>query len=364
MLSSLPFYPAWWSDNCYKVLDQLALPSVVREIECHSADDIFLVIQKMEIRGAPLIGVAASAAFAFALRDMGTVTPDRVAEFVLSFSKARPTAVNLYAVLNYMENAMSGDIAAGQSPSLLFAKAQDISVKLHRADRERNRKMGEYGADYFSTLFDKKISILTHCNTGSLATAGYGTALGVIRSLFERDMIEMVWVDETRPYLQGARLTAWELEQEGIPYTIITDSTAAWLMKLGRVDAVIVGADRMAKNGDFANKIGSYGLAVAAQWHKIPFMTALPVETIDISIDSGESIPIEQRDSSELLSCGGSLIAPSQAEGLHIGFDVVPANLLSAIITEKGVLYEQINAERVVDLYHRSPSTADGVHNK
>lgn len=362
MSQTTTFCPARWQDGTYIVIDQLVLPREFREISCHTADDIYAIIQKMQIRGAPLIGVAASAAFAFALREMNLVTEESVAEFVASFSEARPTAVNLRAVLEYMQKTVQANVRNGAPTAELFEIAREISIGLHEADRVRNRKMGQMGADYFETIFDKKIAILTHCNTGSLATAGYGTALGVIRALHERNRIDMVWVDETRPYLQGARLTAWELEKEGIPYKIITDSTAAWLMKQGRVDAVIVGADRMALNGDFANKIGSYGLAVSARWHSIPFMTALPVETIDIEITSGEEIPIEQRSDDELLSCNNGRIAPSQAEGLHLGFDVVPATLLHAIITEKGVLYENIGQTSVANLYHRQCTVVDSVH--
>ncbi len=354
------FVPAWWNTTSYTVVDQTRLPLEYREITTTSSKELFEIIRNMKVRGAPLIGVVASAAFAFAIKELSEITEESLDDFVDRFAQARPTAINLRAALEAIRRAITPAVHQKLDTNQLFELAQDISRSMHEEDRRRNYRIGDNGADYVSTLFSEPVDILTHCNTGSLATAGYGTALGVIRSLHKRNMVRHVWVDETRPYLQGSRLTAWELAHDCIPHTIITDSTAAWLMQKKRVSLVIVGADRMAANGDFANKIGSYSLAIAARWHTIPFITALPVETIDLSVKSGEHIPIEERDETELLSCGQQRIAPSKSHGLHLGFDVVPAELLTAVITEKGVLSDAITTQAIADLCSR-PLDADRV---
>ncbi len=272
----------------------------------------------MSVRGAPAIGCVA--AYGFVLGVKNGEDPNEVYN---TLKNTRPTAYNLFWALDRMKQALISD-----------KDIEEEARKIEKEDYEANKKMGEFGAE----LIPDGANILTHCNTGALATAGWGTALGVVRSAYRSGKKIHVWVDETRPYLQGSRLTAWELLKEGIPHSLITDSTAGFLMSQGKVDAIIVGADRITARGDVANKIGTYALSVLAKHHGIPFYVCAPSSTFDLSIKSGKEIPIEERSQEELKHCLGCSIAPKETPALHIAFDVTPAENITAIITEKGVI--------------------------
>jgi methylthioribose-1-phosphate isomerase len=293
--------PFRFEDGALLVLDQRALPAEERWIRCETVDQVADCIRTLAVRGAPAIGIAA--AYALALAD------DREAAAELLRS-TRPTAVNLAWALERCRDA--GD-------------PLEAARRLHREQHEADRTLGELGAE----LFGHGTRALTHCNTGALATGGIGTACGVLRVAWERGRLAEVWVDETRPLLQGARLTAWELRRAGIPHRVVADSAAGSLMAQGRVDRVIVGADRIAANGDVANKVGTYPLAVLADRHGVPFYVAAPLSTIDAATPDGDSIPIEERDPAEVVA-GGDAFNPA--------FDVTPAELVTAIVTEAGVL--------------------------
>ncbi len=343
--------PAYWEEDSYLVLDQIKLPHEIEYITCSSWQDVAKTIKDMNLRGAPLIGAAASAGIALAFKN-GSKNVD-FSNVVKALLETRPTAVNLKNVLD--ETVDLYNSPGEDSGQEMFEMFKRFSEKVHLRDVERNRMMGDLGADYLQKLFSgKKIRVLTHCNAGALATCGYGTALGVVRSLNKRGLLEHVLVDETRPYLQGARLTAFEMAAENIDHTVITDSTAAWMMKNGGVDVVITGADRVAANGDMANKIGTYSLAVNAFYHKLPFIGVMPLETFDMTIDSGDRIVIEERSDSELLNFNGRRIAPERSSGLHLGFDVVPAKLINALVTEKGVLSGNIGLRSVKGLFNEN----------
>jgi methylthioribose-1-phosphate isomerase len=307
--------PILWLDNELQLLDQRKLPRQVVWVRCRDAHEVAVAIRDMVVRGAPAIGVAA--AFGIAL---AALRGDDVPAAAEELRKARPTAVNLMWAVDRMMSA-KGD---------LLAEAQ----RMFAEDVEANRRIGRFGA----ALLGEKTTILTHCNAGALATAGYGTALGVVRAAAESGKRIAVFADETRPYLQGARLTAWELQQDGIDVTLITDSMAGHFFQQGRFDAVIVGADRIAANGDAANKIGTYTVAVLARAHGVPFYVAAPISTVDIATPDGSAIPIEERSADEVTSIGGVAIAPEGIAVRHPAFDVTPAALITAIITDRGVL--------------------------
>jgi len=290
----------------------------------------------MIIRGAPLIGIVGAYGFAIGVKqilDEGRSLDD-VRDVFDRLKNTRPTAVNLFWALErvwkkferWTEEGRSGE----ELVNLLFKEAERIDLE----DYHANKAIGGYG----QVLLPERCNVLTHCNTGALATSGWGTALGVIRSAFENGKDITVYVDETRPYLQGSRLTAWELVEEGIPHYLITDNSAGFLMSKGIIDAIIVGADRITANGDVANKIGTYTLAVLAEAHGIPFYVAAPTSTFDLDTDSGKDIPIEERSQLEVKKCGGCDIAPEETEALNYSFDVTPASKITAIITEKGII--------------------------
>jgi methylthioribose-1-phosphate isomerase len=301
------------------LLDQTELPG--RRIERRYADwpEMVDAIRAMVVRGAPAIGVAAAYGAAVAAR-RGRAAFEQACD---GLAAARPTAVNLAWALTRMREA-----AEGVPDDRLAAEVEAAARRLHLDEVERCRAIGEHGA----ALIPRAGRVLTHCNAGALATGGYGTALGVIRSAHRRDPDVSVWVDETRPLLQGARLTAWELAEDGIPATLLTDSMAGWLMAEARVDAIVVGADRIAANGDAANKIGTYTLAVLARAHDVPFIVAAPTSTIDATARTGADIPIEHRDPDEVL--GGN---SANVEAYNPAFDVTPAGYINAIVTELGV---------------------------
>ena len=304
------------------LLDQRKLPLQEEFVECVSLEDTAAAIKNMVVRGAPAIGI--TAAFGFVI---GVKEGKSVEEIYQTLLNTRPTAVNLKWALDRM-------VEVYEKSGGNIAELEKEAVEIFEEDKRLNKKMGEFGA----SLFDKKVSVLTHCNAGALATGDYGTALGVIRSLHKKGLIEKVLVDETRPYLQGARLTAYEMVKEEIPHFVITDNTAGLLMAKGEVDAVIVGADRIAKNGDTANKIGTFMLAVLANYHKIPFYVAAPISTFDTAIESGKEIVIEERGRDEVALINGKPVIPEQSQVLHYGFDITPGNLIAGFITERGVL--------------------------
>lgn len=318
-----------------EILDQRKLPASVEWITCTTGCDVREAIVTLAIRGAPAIGIAGLYGLwleAQRLHDQENFL-GQLRQSAESIRHARPTAVNLAWAIDGALSEING-LDANQVGDRLRTMADTLKMR----DQQDNRLMGEWGAG----LFSGPVRILTHCNTGSLATAGFGTALGVVRSLHQKGWIREVLVDETRPLLQGARLTAWELHHDGIPARLVTDSMAGHLMALGQVDAVIVGADRIAHNGDTANKIGTYGLAVLARYHAIPFYIAAPISTFDPDTPHGDQIPIEERSPDEVRSILGKNIAPNAMPVYNPAFDVTPHFLISAIITERGVAYEPL----------------------
>lgn len=326
------------------LIDQLALPQEERYVTCHTWREVADRISDMTVRGAPAIGVTAAGGIALAAAEASAVSPNDPAAFQAALEQAaagllatRPTAVNLRWALDEMRRAWEAVLAAGGadvSPAAVAALLMREAQAIHDDDVDRCLRIGEHGA----ALFKADDRILTHCNAGALATAGYGTALGVIRSAAARHTGISVWVDETRPWLQGARLTAWELQVEGIPYRLISDNMAGYFMRRGEVDGVVVGADRIAANGDTANKIGTYSVSVLAKEHGVPFYVAAPLSTVDLTIESGDAIPIEERDPAEVTAFRGEQVAPDGAQARHPAFDVTPAAGIAAIVTEAGVL--------------------------
>ena len=323
-----------WNDDRVIMLDQRLLPH--REVYrvCRDYNQVASAIRDMVIRGAPAIGVAAAMGVALGALKAPSKTFDREFERILVvLGKTRPTAVNLFWALQRMRQVYSEK--RSQSVEVVKRALKEEAQKIYREDIAANKQLGKYGAG----LLRNAKHIMTHCNAGALATAGYGTALGVIRALKESGKAFEVFVNETRPYLQGARLTAWELKKEKIPATLITDSTAGYLMQKGEVDAVVVGCDRVAANGDVANKIGTYTIAVLARRHGIPFYVAGPTSSIDVDCASGKDIPIEQRDAKEVSHIFGKALAPKGMRVLNPAFDVTSQDLITAIITEKGVIH-------------------------
>lgn len=335
-----------WQGDSLALLDQTKLP--VEEVWGDYTDyrKVADAIRRLVVRGAPAIGIAA--AYAVCLAAMELQCQD-TAQFRAGMARAakelaasRPTAVNLFWALDRMTLALS---AGGGGPEAIPALVREAEA-IHREDISMNRKIGKYGAE----LVPEGARILTHCNAGAIATGGFGTALGVVRAAHAAGGVEMVYCDETRPLLQGARLTAWELMRDGIPATLITDSMAASLMAQGKIDMVFLGCDRMARNGDFANKIGTYGVAVLAAYHGIPFYTVLPSSTIDMSIPDGKHIVIEERDPAEVTHFAGVQTAPEGIRVCNPAFDVTPHKLLTGIVTEKGVIHPPFG-ERLLELF-------------
>lgn len=317
----------WDSRNGNLVLlDQKCLPSEVRWVVCSDHSEVAKSIENMTVRGAPAIGIAAAYGMVLAARGGGL---ESVRESAERLAATRPTAVNLFWAINRMlETAERAPSSVTLAETLL-----DEAMRIHAEDVDANRAMGLFGQE----LLPRKCAVLSHCNAGALATGGYGTALGMIRSAREQGKEVRVFLDETRPLLQGARLSAWELAEDGFEVTVICDGMAGALMKKGEVDAVIVGADRIASNGDFANKIGTYGVAVLAAEHGIPFYVAAPLSTFDTSIASGEDITIEERDEEEIRALPGGKRIPDKVRVWNPAFDVTPARLVTAFICEKGV---------------------------
>jgi len=339
----MAFYTLRLTDgDVVEMIDQRKLPLEIVYVELKTYKDVYGAIKDMIVRGAPAIGVSAAFGLylgAKSLLDLPEVNNNYeifrkkffdICDFMFS---ARPTAVNLGWAVDRIKSLVIKD--AGKTAGEIVKDIRAESLKIYEEDIEINKNMGHYGA----ALLKDGFSVLTHCNAGALATAGYGTALGVIRAAVSENKKISVISDETRPFLQGARLTAWELMEDGIPVTLIADNSAGLLMRKGKIDAVIVGADRIASNGDVANKIGTYQVAVLAKENNIPFYVAAPLSTIDLNLESGDLIPIEERDISEVVTVFGKRIAPENAKALNYAFDVTPNKYVSAIVTEKGVLY-------------------------
>ncbi len=326
--------PIAWKDDCLVLLDQTRLPGAVEWARVHDLPAAIEAIRSMKVRGAPAIGIAAAYAMAIAARsidapDMVSFN-DELAARAEQLADARPTAVNLGWAIGQCLGAARASLSPGEARERLLA----LACALHRQDIETNRAIGRNGA----SLLPETGGVLTHCNTGALATGGYGTALGVIRAAWEQGRRINVFCTETRPWLQGARLTTWELARLGIPATLIVDSAAAAMMAAGEVSAVVVGADRIAANGDVANKIGTYMLAVLAHAHGIPFYVAAPRSTIDPRALSGSAVKVEERPEDEVTGYGGLRIAAEGVAARNPAFDITPARLVSAIVTECGVV--------------------------
>lgn len=324
-----------WRDHALWLLDQRLLPATEEMLVYRDAPAVAQAIHDMVVRGAPAIGVTAAYGVALSVawhvRVSGPSWRAGVLADIDILGRSRPTAVNLFWALQHMRGFLSG-LNNEDPTAAALAEAQ----RIHATDITANRRMGALGA----ALIDEAepCAVLTHCNTGSLATGGFGTALGVIRAAYAQGRVRHVYADETRPWLQGARLTAWELVRDGIPVTLQVEGAAAALLRGGEVRWVIVGADRIAANGDSANKIGTYGLAVLARYHGVRFMVVAPTTTIDMTLSDGSSIPIEQRPAHEVLGCGGQIIAAPGAGAWNPSFDVTPAELIDAIVTEQGVV--------------------------
>ncbi|MEC4811842.1 MAG: S-methyl-5-thioribose-1-phosphate isomerase [Scytonema sp. PMC 1069.18] len=332
-------YPVIWHNDSVSLIDQTSLPGEYAFVEISRCEDMAQAIKTMIVRGAPAIGVAAAYGMYLGAREIETNKRDefltrleKVAELLRS---TRPTAVNLFwAISRMMKIAYETFGTVDDIKETLLQTAQTINAE----DLQTCYAIGDNGLKVLPNTREK-LTILTHCNAGALATAGYGTALGVIRSAFREGRLTRVFADETRPRLQGAKLTAWECVQEGIPVTVIADSMAAHCMKQGLIDVVVVGADRIAANGDTANKIGTYSLALVAKAHNVPFFVAAPLSTIDFSLSDGSKIPIEERNPEEIYKVGDTILTPSLGVDFYNpAFDVTPAELIAGIITEKGTL--------------------------
>ena len=326
-----------WRDDAVVMIDQRKLPGEEIYVQCRTVVEVARAIKTMVIRGAPAIGVSAAMGLALGVKtSKATGTQKLAAEFYKMcelMAATRPTAVNLFWAIDRMKGAFAAGVAAGESVSQLQARLVEEARLIHDEDVASCRAIGAHGAD----VVPDGARILTHCNAGALATAGYGTALGVIRGAVERGKRVAVFADETRPFLQGARLTAWELVKDGIDTTVITESMAAPLMRDGRIDLVVVGADRIAANGDTANKVGTYTVALVAREHRVPFYVAAPVSTIDLNTPDGTHIPIEERSAREVTHVKAVRLAPEGAKVYNPAFDVTPHALIAGIITERGI---------------------------
>lgn len=337
------------TDGHLRLIDQTRLPLELVELECRDVETVWEAIRTLRVRGAPAIGIAAAYGICLGLQTVAGRDPaaffTRLQQVADYLAESRPTAVNLFWAIRRMIQCALDQQQAGASPAethaALLAEAQTIEVE----DRQMCRAIGRHGAE----LLPDGAGVLTHCNAGGLATADYGTALAVVFAAVESGKKVHVFVDETRPLLQGARLTAWELHQRGIPCTLICDSMAAVVMKQGKVQAVVTGADRIARNGDVANKIGTYSASLAAAAHRIPFYVAAPSSTFDLSLHSGEEIPIELRDAEEITHGFGRQTAPDGIDVYNPAFDVTPAGLVTALICERGVI-RPVSAERIAEM--------------
>jgi methylthioribose-1-phosphate isomerase len=333
-------------DACY-LIDQRAIPQTIQEVAIRTAPEMVHAIKDMIVRGAPAIGIAAAYGVVLSLRSIikdgleGDCVQARLQRDMDALRATRPTAVNLMWALDRMQTLYTKELHAEKSLDALLSTLEAEARLIHEEDIAANKAMGKHGA----SLFPENARIQTHCNAGALATGGHGTALGVIREAFAQGKCSMVYADETRPRLQGAKLTAWELHQDGIPVTVVTDGMSGHMMQHNMVDVVITGADRVVANGDAANKIGTYNLALVAKAHNVPFYIAIPSSTVDPTLATGAEIPIEERDASEITHINGVAITPEGVPVFNPGFDVTPASLITGIITEKGVFHPPYHFE-------------------
>lgn len=325
-----------WRNDHVQLLDQRRLPQEEVWLDCWLVADVVEGIRGMAVRGAPAIGITAAYGVAISARNNRTLGDwrDEVLADMERLAQSRPTAVNLFWALERMRRVL----ARCDNVDSAIAELADAAIAIHREDAAANRHMGELARDLMLEGQASPFAILTHCNTGSLATGGYGTALGAIRSVWEAGYLSQVYADETRPWLQGARLTAWELHRDGLPVVLNCDGAAAQILRQGEVKWVIVGADRITANGDVANKIGTYGLAVLARHHGVGFMVVAPESTVDMALPNGDAIPIEQRDGIEVKRIQERDIAPADVTAYNPVFDVTPAELIDVIVTERGVV--------------------------
>ena len=338
MSFSSQVFPVFWYQDHVRLINQNQLPNSYELVEISRCDDMVTAIKTMIVRGAPAIGVAAAYGIYLGAREIESSDRDsflaQLEVVAQKLRETRPTAVNLFWAIDRMLKTARQTVGSiDYIKATLLTTAQTINAE----DIATCEAIGEHGLAALPQN-PAQLRLLTHCNAGALATAGYGTSLGVVRSAWQANRLERLYADETRPRLQGARLTAWECVQEGIPVTLITDSMAAHCMKLGLIDAVVVGADRIAANGDTANKIGTYSLALVSKAHNIPFFVAAPLSTVDFKLATGVSIPIEERDPAEIYQIGQTLICPAGTEFYNPAFDVTPAELITAIITEHGAM--------------------------
>jgi methylthioribose-1-phosphate isomerase len=333
-----PVFPVRWVDDCVRLIDQTQLPGCHTTVDIRTHEEMATAITTMIVRGAPAIGVAAAYGVYLGARQIATADREEFLHQLQPIAEGlratRPTAVNLFWAIDRMlatAQRLPGDVEAIKQGLLHEAN------QVNQEDVGTCQAIGDHGLSVLPAS-PTKLRLLTHCNAGALATAGYGTALGVVRSMWRANRLERVYADETRPRLQGAKLTAWECVQEGIPVTVITDNMAAHCMRQGLIDLVVVGADRIAANGDTANKIGTYSVALIAQAHQVPFYVAAPRSTIDFALPDGSQIPIEQRPPEEVFQVGETRLCPPGVEFYNPAFDVTPAHLIRAIITERGAI--------------------------
>ena len=326
-----------WIDAGVRMIDQTRLPAEEIYLTCTSYQEVADAIRRMVIRGAPAIGVAAAMGIALGAKQSRATSlaefEEELEKISVTIAQTRPTAQNLFWAIRRMRERFAGLAAAGAALEQIRQELVEEAQRVWLEDIATNKAMGRQGA----ALMPDRGSVLTHCNTGALATAGFGTALGVIRTAVSQGKQIHVYTPETRPFLQGSRLTAWELKHDGIPLTLITDNMVGSFMRAGKISCVVLGADRIAANGDVANKIGTYTLAVLAKEHGVPFYSVAPISTLDLSIPTGDEIPIEERAASEVTHIGGVAIAPEDVEVANPAFDVTPARYITAIVTERGV---------------------------
>lgn len=335
-----------WHNGQLRLLDQRKLPHQSIYNTYENANAVAEAITQMVVRGAPAIGITAAYGMVLAAKNNNDSTHANLHQALATLAASRPTAVNLFWALEKCQQLINQN---KPSDSLVEA-LEALAISIHQEDIEQNQLIAHFGADFVTAITPSKATVYTHCNTGALATGGVGTALGVINQLHENYNLAHVFAGETRPWLQGSRLTAWELQQQNIPFQLVPDSSSAYIMSKNKVDAIIVGADRIAANGDVANKIGTYSLAVLAQYHNIPFIVAAPASSFDLTISSGDAIAIEERPASEITQIQGiadashttsqitSRIAPENCPALNYAFDITPHRLIRAIITEHGVI--------------------------
>jgi len=325
-----------WKKDCVRLLDQRRLPNEVCYIDCRNASSVAKAIRSLAIRGAPAIGVAAAMGIALAAKRISSRQPEvfyqKIEQICDEMRATRPTAVNLFWAVNRMKKVLAQSRCFDIQE--MKRNLEREALRIHEEDLKINRRIGKFGKD----LIQNGMGILTHCNAGALATSGFGTALGVVYAAWADGKRFRVYADETRPVLQGARLTAWELMQAKIPVTVLTDNMAGWLMRKGEIGIVLVGADRIAANGDTANKIGTYGLAVLANYHRVPFYVVAPTSTLDLKLASGSEIPIEERGPEEVTHLGGKRVTPRNVNVFNPAFDVTPHALIEGIITERGIV--------------------------